>query len=163
VKSLKDGVSIGALVIVSLLGTASAAQLTVFEKPLSNPNQEVSADFGVNRELRRAWIDVALTSPSLGEEGPTQEVTAIAVDGLYYDATRKQVLYRTGAETIVCAEDAKIFWSTYLKSTGQCLLTPRTEQRKLDDGFNIRERSVAKVVFQPLTTSAAQHAAATQR
>jgi hypothetical protein len=159
-KSFKNSVTIGALVIGSFVGVANAAQLTVFEQPLNNWNEEVSADFAANRELGRAWIEVGLTTPSLGEEGPTREVISKAVEGLYYDSARKQVLYRSGAETIVCAEDASFLWSTYLKSTGQCLLIPRTEQRKLDDGFNTRERSVAKVVFEPLTSPASQHAAA---
>lgn len=160
--SFRNRVSIGALVVVSFVGAANAAQLTVFEQPL-DPNEEVSAAFAANRELGRAWIEVALTTRSLGEEGPTQDIISKAVDGLYYDSARKQVLYRTGTETIVCAEDATFFWSTYLKSTGKCLLTPRTEQRKVDDGFTTHERSVAKVVFEPLTSSASQHAAATKR
>ncbi len=70
------------------------------------------------------------------------------VDGLYYDPARKQVLYRTATETIVCAEDASFLWRTYLKSTGQCVLMPRSEQRKMDDGFRIREQTVAKVVLE---------------
>ena len=161
-KTFRSRVSMGALVIVSFVGVANAGQIIVFEQPL-DPNEEVSANFAANRELGRAWIEVALTTRSLGEEGPTQDIISKAVDGLYYDSTRKQVLYRTGAETIVCAEDATFLWNTSLKSTGQCLLSPRTEQRKLDDGFTIHERSVAKVVFEPLTSSASQHAAATKR
>ena len=161
-KSFRSRVAIGALVIGSFVGVANAAQLIVFDQPLNNWNEEVSADFAANRELGRAWIEVALTTPARGEEGPTQEVIPKAVEGLYYDAARKQVLYRTGTETIVCAEDAAFLWRTYLKSTGQCLLTPRTEQRKVDDGFSIRERSVGKVVFEAPTSPASQHAAASK-
>ncbi len=159
-KSFRNRVTIGALVIGSFVGVANAAQVIVFEQPLNNWGEEVSADFAANRELGRAWIEVGLTTRSLGEEPPTQEVIQKPVEGLYYDSARKQVLYRTGTEMIVCAEDATLFWRTYLKSTGQCLLTPRTEQRKIDDGFSIRERSVAKVVFEALTSPASQHAAA---
>jgi hypothetical protein len=161
-KSFRNRVTTAALVMFSFVGVANATQVIVFEQPL-NPNEEVSADFAANRELGRAWVEVALRARSLGEEGPTQEIVSKAVDGLYYDSARKQVLYRTGTETIVCAEDATFLWNTYLKSTGQCLLTPRTEQRELDDGFNTSQRSVAKVVFEPLTSPATQHAAATKR
>ena len=159
-KSFRNRVVIGALVIGSFVGVANAGQLIVFEQRLNYWNEGVSADFGVHRELGRAWIEVGLTSRPLGSEPLTQEVIQKAVEGLYYDSARKQVLYRTGTETIVCAEDATFFWRTYLKSTGRCLLTPRTEQRKMDDGFSIRERSVAKVVFEALTSPAPQHAAA---
>jgi hypothetical protein len=161
-KLFTSRVAIGALVIGSFVGVANAAQLIVFEQPLNNWREEVSADFAANRELGRAWIEVELTTRALGEEGPTQEVIPKAVEGLYYDSARKQVLYRTGTETIVCAEDAVFLWRSYLKSTGQCLLTPRTEQRKMDDGFSIRERSVGKVVFEALTSPASQHAASSK-
>jgi hypothetical protein len=75
-------------------------------------------------------------------------VISKTVEGLSYDPARKQVLYRTATESVVCAEDARFLWSTYLKATGQCLLTPFYEQRKVDDGFRIREQSVAKVVLE---------------
>jgi hypothetical protein len=151
-----------ALMVVSFGGVADAAQVIVFEAPLDNWKQGVSADFAANRELGRAWIDVQLETESIGEEPPDREVISKAVEGLYYDATRKQVLYRTATETVVCAEDASFLWMTHLRSTGQCLLTARTEQRKVDDGFRIREGTVAKVVFEAQSSSASQHAAASK-
>jgi hypothetical protein len=41
------------------------------------------------------------------------------------------------------------------------LLSTRIEQRNIDDGFNIRQRSVAKVTFEALASPASQDAAAT--
>jgi hypothetical protein len=162
-KSLGKMLTMSALVAVSFVKVANAAQLIVFEAPLDNWKKVVSADFVANRELGRAWIDVQVEwSNSIGEEPAEREVTSKAVEGLYYDSARKQVLYRTATETVVCAEDATFLWSTYLKSTGQCLLTPRTEQHKVDDGFKIREQTVAKVVFEAQTSSASQPAAASQ-
>ncbi len=149
-----------ALVVASFVGVADAAQIIAFEAPLDDWNQRVSANFAANRELGRAWIDVQMepTNP-LGEELSAPVVISKTVEGLYYDSARKQVLYRTAAETVVCAEDATFLWSTYLKNTGQCQLTARTDQRKLDDGFKIGERTMAKVVFEAQPSSA-QHAAA---
>jgi hypothetical protein len=57
-KSLRNELAMGALVVVSFVGVADAAQIIVFEAPLNNWNQQVSADFAANRELGRAWIDV---------------------------------------------------------------------------------------------------------
>jgi len=160
-KSFRSSVAIAAAVMCSFAGAANAAQLIVFEQPVYQWNQEVSADFGVNRELGRAWVQVGLTTPAIGDEGPDMEVINRAVEGLYYDSARKQVLYRAGSEVVVCAEDSKFLWSTYLKSTGQCLLTPRTEKRKVDNGFTIQDQTVAKVAFEALNS--AQHAATTPR
>jgi len=146
--SLRNKLTMCALVVASFGGVADAAQITVFEAPLDNLNQEVSADFAADRERGRAWIDVQLETDLVGEGTPGREVISKAVAGLFYDSARKQVLYRTAAGTVVCAQDATFFWRTYLRSTGQCLLTPTSEQRKMDDGFKVREQTVAKVVFE---------------
>jgi hypothetical protein len=157
-KSLRSKL-VGALVVVSFVGVANAAQVIVFEGPVDASRQKISADFGVNRELGRAWVDVQVQSTDFYVEGlPPVDVIMRRVDGLYYDSARKQVLYQTGAETIVCAEDATFLWSTHLKSTGNCRLIPITEQRKVDDGFDVREQTVARVVFDVQATGA-QHAA----
>jgi len=158
-KSLRTKIMMCALAVASFTKIADAAQIIVFEAPLDGWNQEVSAEFAANRELGRAWIDVQVESTNPGGEGLLpREVVSKAVEGLYYDSGRKQVLYRTPTGTIVCAEDAKFLWSTYLKSTGQCLLTPVTELRKTDDGFKIRERTVAKVVFETQSSTDLQRA-----
>src|SRR5713226_1020241 len=152
-----------ALVVASFVGVADAAQVIAFEAPLDDWNQGVSANFAVNRELGRAWIDVQVEPINpLGEELSAPAVISKAVEGLYYDSARKQVLYRTATETVVCAEDATFLWTTYLKNTGQCQLISRTEQRKIDEGFKIRERTVAKVVFEAQTSTAFQHVAASK-
>jgi hypothetical protein len=160
-KVFTNKLAICVVVVASFVGVADAAQVIAFEAPLDDWNQGISANFAANRELGRAWIDVRIdpTNP-IGEELSAPVVIPKAVEGLYYDPARKQVLYRTATETVVCAEDATFLWSTYLKNTGQCLLSSRTEQRKMDDGFKIRERTVATVVFEARTSSASQHAAA---
>jgi hypothetical protein len=151
VKSFRNKLAMVGSVVGSFLGVANAAPIIVFEAPLDNWHQEVSADFSVNRELGRAWVDVKVTTESLSEAPPTEVVIMKMVEGLYYDSAHKQVLYRTASELIVCAEDATFLWKTYLKSTGQCLLNPRTEQRKVDDGFSTVEKTVAQVVFDAQT------------
>ncbi len=155
-KSLRNKIIMCALAVMSLTKVAEAGQITVFEAPLDNWNQEVSAEFAANRELGRAWIDVQVESTNLGEELLAREVISRTVDGLYYDPNSKQILYRTPTGNIVCAEDSTFLWRTYLKSTGRCLLTPISELRKTDDGFKIRERTVAKVVFETQSSTASQ-------
>ena len=146
-KSFRNNLVTCALVLSSG-GVANAKQLIVFEAPLDGWQREVSADFAVNRDLARAWIDVQVESTSPGDELPNVQVISKTVEGLSYDQARKQVLYRTATESIVCAEDAKFLWRTYLKATGRCQLTPSREQRKVDDGFRIREQTMAKVAFE---------------
>ena len=157
-KSLRSKL-VGALVgIAGFIGVANAEQVIVYEA-VGGSSQLVSADFAVNRNLGRAWVDVQIQSTDFYVEGlPPVDVIMRRVDGLYYDSARKQVLYQTGAETIVCAEDATFLWSTHLKTTGRCQLTSSTERRKIDDGFDVRDQTVARVVFDVQATGA-QHAA----
>ena len=158
-KSVRNKSIMCALAVMSFVGVADASQFIVFEAPLDNWDQQISADFVANRELSRAWIDVHVGSTnSGGEERLDGQVISKAIEGLYYDPAHKQVLYRTATETIVCAEDATLLWTTYLKSTGKCQLTSFSEERKIDDGFKIREQTVAKVIFEAHTSGTSQHA-----
>jgi hypothetical protein len=143
---------IGALV-VGFVGVAQADQVIVYEAPL-NSDQQVSANFAVNRKLGRAWVDVEVRSGVSGSEAVFELPIEKQVDGLYYDSAQKQVLYRTATGPIVCAEDAMALGATYLKSTGNCPLIPTTEQRSVDDGFDVHERTIAKVVFNAETATA---------
>jgi len=152
---------VGALV-VGLVGVAYADQVIVYEAPLSS-DQQVSADFAVNRQLGRAWVDVEVRSSVSGSEPQFNLPIERQVDGLYYDSARKQVLYRTATGPVVCAEDATSLGGTYLKSTGNCPLIPSTEQRSVDNGFDVYERTVAKVVLNAQTATAGLEAAAPGR
>ncbi len=156
-KSLRSKL-VGALVgVAGFIGVANAEQVIVYEA-VGGSSQLVSVSFAVNRELGRAWVDVQVQSGGSSSEPAFDPPIEKQVDGLYYDSARKQVLYRTATGPIVCAEDATALWATYLKSTGNCRLIPITEQRKIDDGFDVREQTVARVVFDVQATGA-QHAA----
>ena len=161
-KSFRRGLAMGVLAVGSFVGVANAEQVLVYKEPLDTSKEEISADFAVNRELGRAWIDVQIESrDDLGEGVPDRHVIMRSVDGLYYDSVRKQVLYRTANEPIVCAEENTFLWMTSLKSTGLCRLTSSTEHRKIDDGFNVHLQTVAEVVFD-VQTSAPRQATASE-
>ncbi len=151
----KSVVSVGLVmgVLASLLPAVSAAaqkpdavSKTVFEQPLNDEDLD-AAHFDVNRDLGRAWIDVELRPDYTTDEQP--EVVQRGLHGLYYDSARKAVIYRNGAKDIVCAEDDKNFLGmTSLKETGQCDLQLSSEKRPIDDGFNVHNETVGKVVFE---------------
>jgi len=143
-KSLRSSL-VGALVGVgTFIGVANAEQVIVYEAQLDDSTQAISADFAVNRKLGRALVEVYVQPIQIGSEPTFTTPIPRHVDGLYYDAARKQVLYRTAAEPIVCAED---LGGTHFKSTGNCRLTPSAGQRMIDDGFDVHKQAVAKVVF----------------
>ncbi len=153
---------VGALV-VGFVGVANAEQVIVYEAPLVDTTKAISADFAVNRELGRAWVDVGVQPSSMGSEPQFALPIHRQVDGLYYDSARKQVLYRTATGPIVCAEDSTFLWTTNLKSTGNCRLISSTEQRMSDDGFDVRAQTVARVVLDVQAAGADQQAAASRQ
>ena len=144
---------------VTFIGVANAEQVIVYEAQLDDSTQTISADFAVNRKLGRAWVDVQVQSIQIGSEPTFDPPIPRQVYGLYYDAARKQLLYRTATGPIVCAED---LGGTHLKSTGNCRLTPSSGQRMVDDGFYVHEQRVAEVVFDAQAGGAPQQAAASR-
>ena len=147
------GFAVVALFLTPALAATAPASEMVFQRPLHN--ESLAARFDVNRQLGRAWIDVELTSDTPSEI-PESQVVPEALNGLYYDPVRRQVIYRTDTSRTVCAEDSSFLGIITLKETGQCQLRVSTETRKVDDGFNGREETVGSVVFEATPSSSAQ-------
>jgi hypothetical protein len=124
-------------------GTDADVKKKVYQKPLED--EYVSAYFGVNRSLGRAWIEVA-AQPWV--YNPEREVIARKnLKGLYYDPDRKAVIYQHGANETICAEDWSFLLSTSLKDTGNCDLQVNSATRNIDDGFNVDQEPVTTVTL----------------
>ncbi len=108
-------------------------------------DQYVSAYFGVNRNLGRAWVEVAV-APYV--DTPQRDVIARKmIKGLYYDAERKAVIYQKGGKETVCATDWHFLLSTSLKTTGNCDLKVTTKAKNVDDGFTVDKEPLTKVTL----------------
>jgi len=124
-------------------GTDTDVKRNVYEKVSEDEN--VSADFGVDRSLGRAWVEVA-AAPWL-DQRQWAIIARKNLKGLYYDADRKAVIYQNGANETICAGDWKFLLSTSLKSTGNCDLLVSSATRNLDDGFTVAQEPVTTVTF----------------
>ena len=120
---------------------------TIFERPIEY-DDSISAQFNVDRDLGRAWVEVVLTPAVYGDEAPEPNIVKEAVHGLYYDRDTKQVIYQRGQTRTICAEDSTFLWSTSLKETGACPLRAISQNRKVDDGFNLENVLIGKVVLE---------------
>jgi len=124
-------------------GTDTDAKKKVFQQ--KTEDQYISAYFGVNRNLGRAWVEVAV-APYV--DTPQRDVIARKmIKGLYYDAERKAVIYQQGGKETVCAEDWHFLLSTSLKTTGNCELKVSAKARNVDDGFTVDKEPVTKVTL----------------
>ncbi len=138
-----------ALAVVALAAPpviAAPAQVheTVFERPIYN--RDLTASFEVDRQHGQGWIEVKLTPHTYFEfTDSIPEVVRRNLDGLYYDAARRELIYRSGTRSVVCAEDSHFLGTPTLKETGQCKLRVSTEERAVDNGL---KQTVSTVLFE---------------
>jgi hypothetical protein len=117
---------------------------TVFERPIYN--RDLTASFEVDRQHGQGWIEVELTPHIYFEfTDSIPEVVRRKLDGLYYDPARRELIYRNGTGSVVCAEDSHFLGTPTLKETGQCKLTVSTEERTADNGL---KQTVSIVLFE---------------
>src|SRR5260370_34208166 len=88
----------------ALIGVANAEQVVVYEGPAES-SQSISADFAVNRQLGRAWVDVQVQTTQIGSEPVFVAPIERQVARLYCDAEQKHMLYRTATGLVFCPED----------------------------------------------------------
>ena len=147
-RSIRNAVVYSLFLISAHAGAATATPGLLLEVPIQSSATEVTSQFEVNRELGRAWIRIDVWDG--GSEFPTIVKTERkAVEGLFYDLSTQRVIHRTGADTIVCAEDSKFLWTERLIPTGNCSIRVSTEERIADDGFETAKQRIARVFLVP--------------
>jgi hypothetical protein len=133
-----------ALAAPSVIAASAQVHETVFERPVYN--KDLTASFEVDRQHSQGWIEVKLTPHTYFEfTDSIPEVVRRNLDGLYYDAARRELIYRNGTRSVVCAEDSHFLGTPTLKETGQCKLRVSTEERAADNGL---KQTVATVLFE---------------
>jgi hypothetical protein len=123
--------------------TKPVVKKKVYQKPLSDAY--VTANFGVNRSLGRAWVEVA-ASPWVDNQ-QRNIIVRKSIKWLYYDPDRKAVIYQHGATETICAEDRGLLGGPSLKSTENCELRVISARRNIDDGFTVDKEPVTTVTF----------------
>jgi len=138
-----------ALMLVATPVVVHASPLLVLEKEKASDTSLVSAKFDVNRELGRAWLEIAISDSGVVGDYSLAEVILKPVEGLSYDQVSNRVVYTREGRSVVCANDEAFLFQRYLKETGECPISISFENRTLDDGFNQTSRVVSKVVLDP--------------
>lgn len=131
------------LAVVSL--NTLAASIPVYETNLGN---SVTGSFGINEEMGRAWVEVAVSSNSASDDS-----------GASYDRVKVPGLSLVGGVVVLDVEGQQvecakvravgIFRTRVARPTGKCKFTTKVETRIFDDGFETRRN---KVVIMSLTT-----------
>lgn len=142
---------LSAAALTFVTGAARAAPIVVDDRPV-NEFQRVSAAFGAEPKLGRAWIAIERVD---SEFETTRDRVRATVDGLSYDQASDAVVYQPPGEApIVCAKGTSELTDRRYNPTGDCPLKISYENRTVDDGITPRETTVAKVTLNPTTGSA---------
>ena len=115
------------LAIVFASGFAIAEdQVPITDQKLGKLDRPIFAEFGVNKELGRAWVEQWF------DRGESQFSERYPVPGLSYNDQTQEVIYRdSGAgKSVVCAIKGK--------PTEHCLLKSAEYDKELDDGYVIQ-------------------------
>ena len=131
------------LAIVSL--NSFAASIPVYETSAGNT---VAGSYGINEEMGRAWVEVAVSSNSASDDsGPAYD--RVKVPGL--SLVGGAVVLEVEGQQVECAKvrPVGIFRTRVEKPTGNCKFTTKVETRISDNGFETRRN---KVIVLSLTT-----------
>lgn len=128
----------------ALADAASARTITVYDGPATVAFNE-KHHFGINAELNRAWTNLVFKR---GDDDPLA-VKRVTVPGLRYAPDRNAVIYAADGSEVVCATvQTRQFLgmtSRRQQATGNCNFQTRTEQVRVDNGFDIETRERVRV------------------
>lgn len=129
------------ILMAALIGAAfapAARSRTVMDAIVGEAYRSPTAEFVVNEEDGRAWVEVAVDNGSFGDDFDRQTLRA-RVEGLSYDAFTREIVYSDDGLRLVCARitTSRFLFSRqiHIRSTGRCELGARLERRMDDNGF----------------------------
>lgn len=134
-----------ATILAAVSLNSFAASIPVYE--VSNYDR-LDGSFGINEEMNRAWIEVAIFSNlSSDDSGPSYD--RVKVTGL--SLVGGSVVLDVEGQQVECAKvrTVGIFRTRVAKATGNCKFTTKVESRISDDGFETRR---IRVTVLSLTT-----------
>jgi hypothetical protein len=108
-------------------------------------------EYDVNLELNRAWVVLLLDDRSNYETGGLSEERK-AVRGMYFEPATREVRFNNGRGTTICAvrkTGRRLGLFPYVKyeETGRCDIQVRQVVRRVDNGFEIREKTYDQYFF----------------
>jgi hypothetical protein len=131
-------------VLLTLGLSAFAAEIKIYEAPAWRHDM-AEGSFGINEELGRAWVELAL-SDRMSDSGPDYQ--RIKVEGL--SLVGGSVVLAVEGQQVECAvvKTVGIFRTRVARATGNCKFVTRRFNQMVDDGFNLRRVPMMSVSIQ---------------
>ena len=120
-----------------------SGRVLVMDTVVSDAYVNAAAEFAVNREAGRAWVEAAVDNGGDGEVLEHQTLRT-KLEGLSYDARTGEIVYAANGSRVVCARVARsrflfIRW-TSIRKLAACKLLSRFESVVEDNGFELEKK-----------------------
>jgi hypothetical protein len=136
-----------ALALTSLAASADVIKLTEFKT--SRDTELYRTTYRVNKELKRAWIEVTIAESSFDDLHYSD--VQVKVPGLSYSPEINGVVYNLNGKEVVCGTFYNSRWTIdqgmSFRETGRCNIATGNYVKSLDDGFNIRNVKTTEVIL----------------
>jgi hypothetical protein len=112
---------------------------------VSDAYVNAAAEFAVNREAGRAWVEAAVDNGGDGDrEAWDQRTLRAKIEGLSYDPRTGEIAYTANGSRVVCARVARsrflfVSW-TSIRKLAACKLLSRFESVVEDNGFEFERK-----------------------
>lgn len=141
------------MIALCILGTTAIQAGEIKIKSISQyelwGSATASSAFGINPDMGRAWVEVTTTSND--PEGGSSDVERIKIEGLTFDTQTNAITIDHEGKITTCAElkvvGRSIFRHKVIKMTSDCKFEGRWVKVSYDNGFEIKQTSVYKLVL----------------
>lgn len=123
---------------------AHAVEVKVSETPTDFWRPNVRANFAVNQEAGRAWVEVEMYDRAHGQNGNGSVSTRVKVEGLAFDQASSSITFTHEGQVFECATVSRRWYGTKISPTG-CDLKMRKVKLTVDDGYNTYRREFVQV------------------
>jgi hypothetical protein len=129
--------------LLMLTCAAKASEIKVLDMPSIN-FYRLNASFKINKELNRAWVEVAIRNRNNHPSSGIYKIHRQKVPGLSYDEATSSIVLDADGQLFECAKvvtrTSSIFWDHKITNTN-CSLTSKEVTVIIDNGFElIKER-----------------------
>ena len=127
---------------VSTLAQAVEVKVSETQTDFWRPN--VRANFAVNKEAGRAWVEIEMYDRAHGQNGNGSVSTRVKIQGLAFDEASSSITLTHEGQVFECAHVSQRWYGLKIQPTG-CELKDRKVKLTIDDGYNTYRREFVQV------------------
>lgn len=124
---------------------AVQTELDLSSSHLAGRSPQVDARYSASTEANRAFLVVTLSDQLGRKDEAMDETYRIKIDGLSLDASTGNIVLQEANKKHICAYPKNFLGSSSYKITGNCKINFSNESKKVDDGFELKNKMLLKV------------------